>query len=51
MLDASILNELIDKIVVHHKEKTEDGQVFQQVEIFYWFVGRLDSCKAGTRAS
>lgn len=50
-LDASILNELIDKIVVHHKEKTEDGQVFQQVEIFYWFVGRLDSCKAGTRAS
>lgn len=50
-LDAAVLNELIDKIVVHHKEKTEDGQVFQQVEIFYRFVGRLDSCKAGTRAS
>lgn len=50
-LDAAVLNELIDKIVVHHKEKTEDGQMFQQVEIFYRFVGRIDSCKAGTRAS
>ena len=28
-LDAAILNELIDKIVVHHKEVAEDGRVFQ----------------------
>ncbi len=42
-LDAAILNELIDKIVVHHKEIAEDGRVFQQVEIYYRFIGKLDS--------
>lgn len=42
-LDAAILNELIDKIVVHHKEVAEDGRVFQQVEIYYRFIGTLDS--------
>ncbi|HEZ7985927.1 MAG TPA: recombinase family protein [Ruminococcus sp.] len=41
-LDAAILNELIDKIVVHHKEKSEDGSTYQQIEIFYRFIGRLD---------
>jgi len=45
-LDAAILNELIDKIVVHHKEQTEDGLVFQQIEIFYRFIGKLDGEKA-----
>lgn len=40
-LDASILNELIDKIVVHHKEQAEDGRTFQQIEIYYRFVGKL----------
>lgn len=40
-LDAAILNELIDKIVVHHKEQTEDGRTFQQIEIYYRFVGKL----------
>lgn len=42
-LDAAILNELIDKIVVHHKEIAEDGRVFQQVEIYYRFIGKLES--------
>lgn len=28
-LDAAILNELIDKIIVHNKEIAEDGRVFQ----------------------
>lgn len=41
-LDAAILNELIDKIVVHHKEIAEDGRVFQQVEIYYRFIGKLE---------
>lgn len=41
-LDAAILNELIDKIVVHHKEQSDDGKVYQQIEIFYRFVGKLD---------
>ena len=42
-LDAAILNELIDKIVVHHKEKGDDGQTYQQIEIFYRFIGKLGS--------
>lgn len=41
-LDAAILNEFIDKIVVHHKEQSDDGKVYQQIEIFYRFVGKLD---------
>lgn len=40
-LDSAILNELIDKIVVHHKEQAEDGRTFQQIEIYYRFVGKL----------
>ena len=40
-LDAAILNEQIDKIVVHHKEQAEDGRTFQQIEIYYRFVGKL----------
>lgn len=40
-LDAAILNELIDKIVVHHKEQAEDGRTFQQIESYYRFVGKL----------
>lgn len=40
-LDAAILNELIDKILVHHKEQAEDGRTFQQIEIYYRFVGKL----------
>lgn len=39
-LNAEILNELIDRIVVHHKEKV-DGKTYQQVEIYYRFVGGL----------
>ncbi len=42
-LDAAILNELIDKIVVHHKEKGDDGHIYQQIEIFYRFIGKLRS--------
>ena len=40
-LDAAILNELIDKIVVHHKEQAEDGRTIQQIEVYYRFVGKL----------
>lgn len=42
-LDAAILNELIDKIVVHHKEKSDDGRTYQQIEIFYRFIGKLNA--------
>lgn len=39
-LNARILNELIEKIVVHEKEII-NGEKFQMVEIYYKFVGIL----------
>lgn len=39
---ARILNELIEKIVVHEKERGEDGTVTQQVDIYYKFIGYID---------
>ena len=39
-LNARILNELIDKIVVHEKEII-NGEKFQMVEIYYKFVGTV----------
>ena len=45
-LNARILNELIEKIVVHEKEKAEDGTVTQQVDIYYKFIGLTISEKA-----
>jgi DNA invertase Pin-like site-specific DNA recombinase len=50
-LDAAILNELIDKIVVHHKEVTEDGRVFQQVKIYYRFIGKLEHAAESEKAA
>ena len=41
-LNARILNELIEKIVVHEKERSEDGTVTQQVDIYYKFIGYID---------
>lgn len=41
-LNAPLLNELIDKIVVHEKERDESGAITQEVEIFYRFVGKID---------
>ena len=38
-LDARILNELIERIVVHEKAATPDGQLSQQVDIHYKFIG------------
>lgn len=40
-LTASILNELIEKIVVHDAE-TVDGVITQKIEIFYRFIGLLN---------
>ena len=50
-LDAAILNELIDKIVDHHKEQAEDGRTFQQIEIYYRFVGKLGTENEITKAA
>ena len=38
-LNATLLNELIDRIMVHEKEKDEDGNVTQRVDIHYRFIG------------
>ena len=38
-LNAAMLNELIEKIVVHEKEIDENGQKIQQVDIHYRFIG------------
>lgn len=39
-LNTKILNELIEKIVVHEKEII-NGEKYQTVEIYYKFVGIL----------
>lgn len=41
-LNARILNELIEKIVVHEKERDAEGNVTQQVDIYYKFIGHMD---------
>ena len=40
--NARILNELIEKIVVHEKERDETGNTTQQVDIYYKFIGYID---------
>ena len=42
MLTAPILNELIEKIVVHKATKDKDGKRIQKIEIYYRFVGKID---------
>ena len=38
-LDARILNKLIQKIVVHQREKGENGKYTQKIDIYYQFIG------------
>ena len=40
--NARILNELIEKIVVHEKERDETGNTTQQVDIYYKFIGYIN---------
>ena len=41
-LNAVILNELIEKILVHETVKEENGEVVQEIEIYYRFVGKIE---------
>ena len=41
-LTAPLLNEQIDKIVIHEAVKGENGSRTQEIEIFYRFVGKID---------
>ncbi len=40
-LDSAIVHELIEKVVVHQAYKNDDRQRFQQIDIYYRFVGQL----------
>ena len=42
-LNAELLNTLIDKIVIHTATKDKDGNREQEIEIFYRFVGKIDT--------
>ena len=42
-LDAQILNELIEKIVVHEKMIGVDGMKYQCVDIYYKYVGEINA--------
>ena len=41
-LTAEMLNELIEKIVIHEAVKCEGGQRLQKIEIYYRFVGKIE---------
>ena len=41
-LAAPMLNALVDKIVVHDKQRSPGGKTTQEVEIYYKFAGRID---------
>ncbi len=41
-LIAPLMNELIDKIVVHQAVNDEDGSRTQDIEIYYRFVNKID---------
>ena len=41
-LTAPLLNELIEKIVVHEATKDERGKRTQEIDIYYRFIGKID---------
>ena len=41
-MTAELLNNMIDKIVVHEAIKYENGFREQKIEIYYRFVGKID---------
>lgn len=40
-LTPEILNEFVDKVVVHHREQI-DSQTVQKLEIYYKMVGKVE---------
>ncbi len=38
-LDATVVNALIDKILVSEREKMADGTIRQEIKIYYKFIG------------
>ncbi len=39
VLNATVVNALIDKILVSEREKSADGTVKQEIKIYYKFIG------------
>lgn len=46
-LTAPLLNELIEKIVVHQSWKDRNGKTVRDIEIYYRFVGKIDEIGMG----
>ena len=42
VLNARILNRLIEKILVHQRGVDEDGCPMQMIKIYYRFIGRTE---------
>ena len=41
-LTAELLHTLIENILVHEEQTSEDGSREQEVEIFYRFIGKIE---------
>lgn len=41
-LNTVLLNELIEKILIHDSIKGENGETVQEIEIYYRFVGKIE---------
>lgn len=41
-LTATLLNALIEKILIHAPETNENGERTQEIEIYYRFIGKVD---------
>jgi predicted ATPase with chaperone activity len=44
-LDAPMLNEIVNKIEVHEREITNNGERVQKIDIYYNFVGIIDQAR------
>ena len=41
-LTATLLNTMIEKILIHAPEIDENGERTQEIEIYYRFIGKID---------
>ena len=41
-LTTAMINEFVDKIIVHQSEKDEHGERTQEVEIYLKYIGQID---------
>ncbi len=50
-LDATVVNALIDKILVSEREKSADGTIRQEIKIYYKFIGFVGESNESKRRS